>query len=139
MASQIARDKVFGNFRQRGAQKPARGNSERYKQRPGMSAAHLALIRQLPCCVTGRRPSGEAHHLKSAGGRGMGLRSLDRWTVPMAHEPHMEVERAGSRNEIAWFTAHGIDPLLLAEDLWLATGNLEAMVKIVTAHRSTST
>lgn len=133
MASQIERPHVLANFRKRAAkrQKPRKSDS-----RPGMSADHLALIRKLPCCVTGRVPAGEAHHLKATGERGMGLRSTDRWAIPMAHEPHMEVERAGSRNELAWFTARGIDAIDLATALWLATGDLPRMTRIVIAHRS---
>ena len=131
---EIRRERVLGNFRKRGAKKPHK-NSQTYKDRPGMSEAHLALIRKLPCCISGKMPGGEAHHLKSGTGeRGMGLRSTDRWAVPMAHDPHMEVERIGSRNELTWFQAHGIDPVVLAQDLWAATGDLPKMTRIVIAH-----
>lgn len=126
-------ERKLGNFRDRTALKE-RKNSEAYKKRPGMSPEHLALIRQLPCCVTGKRPGGEAHHLKGTGERGMGLRSTDRWAVPMAHDPHMEVEAAGSRNERAWFLARGIHPTELALDLWLATGDLVRMERVLKAH-----
>lgn len=105
-------------------------------KRPGMSEEHLALIRKLPCCVTGVTPAGEAHHLKQGTGeRGTGMRSSDRWAVPLCHAKHMELERQGSRNEWAWFRAHGIsDPLELAAALWANTGDLARMTKIVQAH-----
>jgi hypothetical protein len=138
MASQIRREKVYGNFKARGLERRQRARDEPKKERPGMSEAHLALIRQLPCAVTGKTPAGEAHHLKAGTGeRGMGMRSTDRWAIPLRHDPHMELERQGSRNEVAWLQARGIaDPLALAEALWAASGDLERMTKIVSAHRS---
>lgn len=133
MASEIRKEPVYGNFRIRG---PKKKKERKADSRHGMSEDHLALIRKLPCCITGRVPAGEAHHLKATGERGMGLRSTDRWAVPMAHDSHMEVERAGSRNELGWFKARGIDAIDLATSLWLATGDLPKMTKIVIAHRS---
>jgi len=133
MASQIERPHILGNFRTR---KPKEKKERKTDSRPGMSEEHLALVRKLPCCITGRVPAGEAHHLKATGERGMGLRSTDRWAIPMAHDPHMEVERAGSRNELTWFKARGIDAIDLATSLWLATGDLPKMTKIVIAHRA---
>ena len=127
-------EKRLANFRNRSTSHK-RKNSERYKDRPGMSEAHLALIRQLPCCITGKRPGGEVHHLKDGTGeRGMGLRSTDKWGVPLCHHVHMDVEAAGTRNERAWFLARGIDPIVLAKDLWGASGDLEKMIKIVESH-----
>jgi len=131
---QIKREKVFGNFRVRAAKKPHK-NAQTYKDRPGMSEAHLALVRKLPCVMTGQVPGGEAHHVKTGTGeRGMGLRSTDKWAVPLSHDAHMELERAGSRNELAWFAMIGIDPVVLAQDLWAATGDLPKMTRIVIAH-----
>lgn len=137
MASQIRREKVYGNFKARGLDRKKQSRDEVHKERPGMSEAHLALIRQLPCAVSGKAPAGEAHHLKSGTGeRGMGRRSSDRWAVPLRHFEHMELEAQGSRAEVAWFQKHGIaDPLALAEALWAASGDLERMTKIVQAHR----
>lgn len=119
------------SVRERKATKPSFAD-----KRPGMSDDHLALIRKLPCCVTGVTPAGEAHHLKQGTGeRGTGMRSSDRWAVPLSHAKHMELERQGSRNEWSWFRAHGItDPLELAAALWANTGDLPRMTKIVQAH-----
>lgn len=136
MASEIRKDRVLANFRQRGAKSPHK-NSERYKDRPGMSDEHLALVRKLPCCGCGRKPGGQPHHLKSGTGeRGAGLRSTDKWSVPVCFACHETVERAGTRREVATFAAWGIDPHVLAQDLWAATGDLERMTRIVQAHRS---
>jgi hypothetical protein len=125
---------VFCNFK-----KPKDGrkrkNSQRSRKRPGMSADHLSLIRQMPCCITLVMPGGEAHHVKSnTGERGMGLRSTDKWAVPMAHEPHMEVERVGSRKERIWFRERGIDVHALAAALWANTGDLPRMIAVLMVH-----
>ena len=105
--------------------------------RPGNDDAYLALLRQMPCCITLRMPGGECHHLKQGTGeRGAGLRSTDRWAVPISHEPHMDCEKQGSRNEHTWFAKHGIaDPLGLANALWHAPRDLPTLIKILLAHR----
>lgn len=120
MASQISRERIFGNF------KPDR--------RADNSQRHLALIRLLPCCVTGLPGPNDPHHLKCdlAHERGAGRRAADRHAVPLCRAKHDQLERLGSRNERDWFEAHGIDdPVQLAADLWRATGDLDAMTAIV--------
>lgn len=127
-------EKRLANFRDRGP-KNQHKNSERYKERPGMSEEHLALVRQMPCCTCRAKPPGDPHHLKAGTGeRGMGVRSTDKWAVPMCRDCHGGVERAGSRNERAWFEARGIGSNELARDLWLNTGDLPKMIKILQAH-----
>lgn len=97
--------------------------------RPGMSASHLKRVRRLPCCVCCRSHPSEAHHLKQtgAGERGMGLKSTDRFAIPICTLHHNQVEAIGSKNEIAWFEERGVDALALANDLWAKTilGNEE--------------
>ena len=121
--------------------KPLRAQKAKKKsaadKREGMSERHLELIRKLPCCVGGDHPGGEAHHLKlGTKERGMGLRSTDKNTVPMCHEHHINgIERAGSKNEFAWFRDRGVSPLDLAAALWLVTGKLEAMLAVMRAHK----
>lgn len=102
------------------------------KKRAGMDPKHLEFIRRLPCCICGYEPV-EAHHLKfGTGERGMGMRSTDKWAVPLCHEHHINgVERFGSKMEASWFKAKGVNPLNLAKDLWGATGDIEAMWKII--------
>lgn len=107
--------------------------------RPGNSEAHLALLRQMPCCVTLKMPAGEVHHLQNGiKDRGLGMKSVHRWGVPLLHHLHMELHAKGSRNEPAWFRERGIDdPLQLANALWMNTGNLAAMIKVLLANRRT--
>ena len=65
---------------------------EREKRR-GDSKAHLAYIRKLPCVVWGTSGA-EAHHLVRVpqslrSSRGMALKELDIFAIPICHTPHM--------------------------------------------------
>lgn len=109
-------------------------------RREGNCEKHLALLRLCPCVVSLKTPAGEVHHLKqglAAKDRGMGMRAQDKWGVPLAHDPHMDLESYGSRREYEWFAARGIhDPGGLAADLWAcAPKTVEAYTKIIIAHR----
>lgn len=120
--------------RQRITKKVKPSSAER---REGNCKKHLALIRKLPCCVTGKRGPNDPHHLKEglAHERGIGRKATDRWAVPLCRTKHEEVERIGSRNEQAWFQKHGIaDSLELAAALWRNTGDLERMQRVLEAH-----
>lgn len=104
-----------------------------------MSRKHCVLIRALPCCVTGRVPAGTVHHLKSGPARlerGIGMKATDRWGVPMSFDAHiLGVELVGSRKELEWFQERGIlDPYGMAEALWAASPNFDAMEDIVLQH-----
>lgn len=133
-AQQIAHPVRYGNFKKPKTPK-RKANSKRVKQRAGMSPAHLECIRKLPCCVSRRMPGGEAHHLKAGTReRGMGLRSTDKWALPMSPDKHGEVERVGTRNELAWFRERGIDAHALAAALWANTGNVPRMIAVLKAH-----
>lgn len=137
-AQEIRKDRILGNFKKRGLERAREPKKESARERrDGMSERHLALIRVLPCCVCHKVAPSDPHHLKTGTGeRGMGLRSTDKWTVPLCRGDHDDVESVGSRNEIRWFQMHGVDdPLALAEALWSATGDLPTMLKIVQAHR----
>lgn len=137
MASEISKPRVFGNFKDRGAKAPHR-NSERHKDRPGMDPAHLALVRLLPCCVCRLKPPVDPHHLKSGTGeRGMGLRSTDKWAVPLCRAHHDDVERVGAKNEREWFLQFGIDPHTLARGLWASSGDIKKMATVIVAHQPT--
>lgn len=134
MASEIDRPHVLGNFRKRGLR--AKRVSTWRDKRPGMSEDHCVMVRKLPCAACLRVPAGTVHHIKSGTNeRGMGVRSTDKWGVPMCMHHHDEIERAGTRNEVAKFQSWGIDDVHeLAVSLWQATGNLAQMTKIVIAH-----
>ena len=136
---QIAREKVYGNFKKRGLEREQHQNSAWREERPGMSEEHLALIRQLPCVSCLVLPAGEAHHLKCTGERGMSVRSTDRWALPHCHNCHMEIESRGAKQEIAYYGSFGVDPLALAEALWKSTGDLAQMARIIIAHRCKGT
>lgn len=102
--------------------------------REGVSAKHCDYIRQCPCAACLVEPAGTVHHLKSGAAkveRGMGLRATDRWGVPLCPRHHAEIEVAGSRNERRVFFEWGVDPHILAMRLWDASGDLEAMTRIV--------
>lgn len=139
MASEIARPHVLANFKpsRTEREKVKRGRpAEKRREREGNSEVHLAAIRKLPCIATLKMPAGEAHHLKvGTGERGAGMRSSDRWAVPVTRDAHEQIERAGSRNEHAVLAQWGItDPLGLARALWEASPNVAKMTKIVLAH-----
>ena len=117
---------------------------ERFKKEPsarerreGNDPMHRKLVKLLPCCITGKLPPNDAHHLCSGPAvkeRGTAMKATDRWLVPLCRELHDEVGRIGTRNEIAWFLSHGVDPHELARALWQARGDLAAMTRIVRAH-----
>lgn len=130
------KERVIGNFKPTPTEKQkAKAAKPRVKreEREGNDSAHCDYIRRLPCCVTLKVPAGTIHHLKNGTGeRGAGMRSSDKWGVPLAIEPHMELERLGSRNETAWFKDRGIDaPLDLAAALWAASPDVARGTKIV--------
>lgn len=104
-------------------------------KRDGNDKKHLANLRKLPCCVCGNPPPNTVHHLKVASERGIGLKAPDRYGIPMClhygDDYHNQVERVGSKNELAWFAERGIDALKLAADLWRARGDLDWMKRIL--------
>src|SRR5271154_4397189 len=60
---------------------------------PTRSAAHLAFVCTLPCCVCGRTRGVEAAH--APGLRGMGQKRSDLETLPMCRAHHEEQHRIG--------------------------------------------
>jgi hypothetical protein len=139
MASEYRRPKVYGNFKPSKSEQFAakRAKKPASARRPGMSDDHLACIRKLPCCACLTVPAGEAHHLKAGTNeRGTGMRSTDKWAVPLCRTHHYEIERIGSRNERSKFVEWRIiDALNLASDLWNATGDVQKMTKILVSHK----
>lgn len=130
MAFEIRQPKRLGNFKTGGPRK--RKAAKRRDARPGMSPEHLDRIRRLPCAACHKAPARTVHHLKSGTGeRGMGLRSTDRWGIPLCMIHHEEIERAGTRNERSLCQKWGFDPHDLATALWGRTGFQEGMIRIV--------
>ena len=136
MASRCSPANVIGNFKKSRAVRLEEKTCDTHDDREGNSGVHLELIRKLPCCCCPRAPGRQAHHIKTTGQRGMGMRSPDRFAVPMCETCHLDgVERAGSKNELAWFLKRGIEVLDLAAALWSASGDLPKMIKIVVEHK----
>jgi hypothetical protein len=133
MASEIGKDRVLANFKSRS--KPEKRQSKWRDKRPGMSVSHCELVRLCPCVVCLIVPAGTVHHLKDTGERGIGVRSTDRWGVPLCPLCHEQIESVGSRNETAHFLAvWKVDPHSLARSLWASTGDLAQMTRITIAH-----
>ena len=137
MASEIKREKVLANFRPSVSERAEKKPSAQ-QRREGNSEKHLALVRQLPSCVSGRIGPCDPHHLRSgpaASERGVNQKATDRWTVPLLRIEHDELHRIASRYEEAWFMERGVaDVIELANALWMGTGDLERMRKIAQAH-----
>jgi hypothetical protein len=79
---------------------------------------HLRLVAKQPCLICGRRPC-DAHHLRFAQPRGLGLKVSDEFTVPLCRGHHREAHRSGI--ETLWWKTIGIDPISSAHKLWSET------------------
>ena len=80
--------------------------------------AHLKFVASQACLVCGRQPS-DAHHLRFAQPRAIGLKVSDEFTVPLCRGHHRQLHQAG--NEVAWWKALNIDALPLARQFWEQT------------------
>jgi len=133
-------EKRLGNFKPTTTDKQkakiAKPRVKRNK-REGNDDKHLSAIRQCVCAVCNKIGGNDPHHLKAGTGeRGAGMRSTDKWVVPLCRQHHSELEALSSRSEPAWFRERGVPaPLDLAEDLWRASPNVAAMMGIILAHR----
>jgi hypothetical protein len=79
---------------------------------------HRQFVASHACLVCGGQPS-DAHHLRFAQPRGLGLKVSDEFTVPLCRSHHREVHQ--TRNEIRWWAQLGIKPLDIAYKLWNTT------------------
>jgi hypothetical protein len=79
---------------------------------------NVQAVAKHPCLICGRRPS-DAHHLRFAQRRALGRKVSDEFTVPLCRGHHREVHHCG--DEPAWWRKAGIDPIVSARTLWLAT------------------
>ena len=130
------RERIIGNFR---PESKAAARKSAQQRREGNDEAHAALLRLLPCCVTGETPARTIHHLKggpAASERGVGMKATHKWGLPLSYEAHiLGVEKVATRHEHAFFRENGVDdPYELATALWQATGDLERMRKVLQAH-----
>jgi hypothetical protein len=88
------------------------------KTRRRRDKRHREFVAAQACVICGRQPS-DAHHLRFAQPRGLGLKVSDEFTVPLCRSHHRDLHRTG--NEIRWWTQFGIQPLSIAYKLWTAT------------------
>jgi hypothetical protein len=88
------------------------------KTRRQRDKRHRQFVASQACLICGRQPS-DAHHLRFAQPRGLGLKVSDEFTVPLCRSHHREVHQA--RNEIRWWARLGIKPLDIAYKLWNTT------------------
>ena len=100
------------------------------KVREGNDASYASLIRQLPCVISGE--AAEGHHLLRTGEHGMGLKSTDKWLIPLAARFHRGLHDDG--NEEAFLMRYGIDGRALASALYACRNDpepLESMRRVV--------
>jgi hypothetical protein len=79
---------------------------------------HLRFVAKQPCLICERLPC-DAHHLRFAQGRGLGLKVSDEFAVPLCRGHHRELHRAG--NEARWWRTKGVDAIGAARKLWTET------------------
>jgi hypothetical protein len=134
---EIRPPKVYGNFRP-SLKERARKKPSAQERRGGNSKDHLELVRQLPSCVSGVAGPCDPHHLRGGAAlstRGVGMRAPDRFAVPLLRVEHDELHRISSRLEGAWFAERGVaDVIELANALWINTGDLDRMLRVLQAH-----
>ena len=79
---------------------------------------HLRYVARQPCLVCGRKPS-DPHHLRFAQPQALGRKASDEFAVPLCRIHHRLMHRVG--NEVAWWQDVGIDPIIVANNLWKRT------------------
>jgi hypothetical protein len=84
--------------------------------------AHLKFVASQPCLICGRSPV-DAHHLRFAQPRAMGLKVSDEFTVPLCRTHHRDNHRYG--DEVAWWERRAIDPVATSRMLWVSTKRIE--------------
>jgi hypothetical protein len=83
---------------------------------------HLKFVASQPCLICGRSPV-DAHHLRFAQPRAMGLKVSDEFTVPLCRTHHRDNHSFG--DEVAWWERRAIDPLATSRMLWVSTRCIE--------------
>ena len=76
---------------------------------------HVRSVAKQACLICGRQPS-DAHHLRFAQHRAFGRKVSDEFTVPLCRGHHRELHHC--RDETAWWTKLGLDPIAAARTLW---------------------
>lgn len=111
-------------------------------KRDGMSEAHLALIRKLPCLGCGKAGPSDAHHLLRAEDDS-GLRIVksasqtqaDKWAIPLCHWDCHEMAptslHLSPMDEEEWLMVRGVDGRAVARALWAASPDEDAMHRVL--------
>jgi hypothetical protein len=76
---------------------------------------HRKFVASQPCVVCGRSPA-DAHHLRFAQPRALGMKVSDEFTVPVCRVHHRELHQIG--DERVWWHNLNIDPMPIALNLW---------------------
>lgn len=106
------------------------------EKREARSEAHMALICRLWCVITSERSKIFAHTLRCGPARQeRGSDADNRWVLPVSRAMQNRLNGLGSRNELAFFDEHGVNPYDLAAALWAATGDVLAMSKVLEQHQ----
>ena len=96
---------------------------------------HLAFIRQLPCLICNDNTATEAAHIRYSDARigkvnaGVGAKPHDKYTVPLCGDCHRAQHTKG--NERRFWNAVGIDPILIALELYSVSGKTEEAERII--------
>jgi hypothetical protein len=88
------------------------------KTRRRRDKRHRQFVATQACVICGCHPS-DAHHLRFAQPRGLGLKVSDEFTVPLCRSHHRDLHRTS--NEMRWWTQFGIQPKSIAYKLWITT------------------
>jgi hypothetical protein len=84
---------------------------------------HRKFVSSQPCVVCGRSPA-DAHHLRFAQPRALGMKVSGEFTVPVCRVHHRELHKIG--DERAWWHSLKIEPLPIALHLWQRGGAMRA-------------
>ena len=90
--------------------------------RVGCATSLTFIVTKQPCLVCGRQPC-DAHHLRFAQSRGLGLKVSDEFTVPLCRAHHRELHQSGK--EVEWWARKSIEPIGIAGQFWLETHPLQ--------------
>jgi hypothetical protein len=85
------------------------------KTRRRRDKRHRQFVAAQACVICGRQPS-DAHHLRFAQPRGLGLKVGDEFTVPLCRSHHRDLHRTNT--EMRWWAQFGIQPMSIAYKLW---------------------
>jgi hypothetical protein len=96
---------------------------------------HVRFVAKQPCLICGRRPA-DPHHLRFAQHHALGRKVSDEFTVPLCRGHHRELHRSG--DEAAWWKDAGLDPTIIARELWLETHPLPTRADKMGSERATS-